>query len=596
MNILTKSILTLTALAATGLHAEVFPIAEDTFGTIAKGTILKASGAAKSVTVSAKTKAYIGFDVGGSGIPASAVTHARLTVYVARATKTGNLNLANALGAFSETFADKSIPMPTDAIITTTALTDASSREYVTFDVTNQVKGWLTTPSSEHGFVLTADGTLAITIATKEGAGTGHPAILEVDVNRGGGPVAGTSASFSGTVSGSFSGNGAELTNLNGASLTTGSVGGIQLATGAVTAAKLGADVGLWSVSGANVFRSAGNVGIGTATPSQPLSVAGNIYLGTGDNSALAFDGDGFGRFGFVKKSGEHPVIASAVGGAVIFAQTDQDNVLTNVSGSTLTETMRVHSNGNVGIGTEAPDAALHVVTQNAGGGNNTAAFSAPNIGVHQSHIHFGSTGDWIIRSASSTGNVVMQDTGGNVGIGTGTPNSKLTVNGEIETLTGGVKFPDGSVQTKAAPGTGATSQFLSIGPGGFIATDSNNRVVSNFLDGTWATGGELIASVQLPSGAEVLSMTAYVHDTSATANLNVRLVRKISTGANTNGTTFDFDVAAGTVGYFNQTQAGSHIIDGTRGYFLRVFPVGGTWPGNNTLAVNNVVIEWRMP
>ena len=40
-----------------------------------------------------------------------------------------------------------------------------------------------------------------------------------------------------------------------------------------------------------------------------------------------------------------------------------------------------------------------------------------------------------------------------NVGIGTSAPASKLTVVGLIETTTGGVKFPDGSIQTTAAAG-----------------------------------------------------------------------------------------------------------------------------------------------
>lgn len=39
----------------------------------------------------------------------------------------------------------------------------------------------------------------------------------------------------------------------------------------------------------------------------------------------------------------------------------------------------------------------------------------------------------------------------GNVGIGTSSPGEKLTVNGIIETTNGGVKFPDGTIQTSAA-------------------------------------------------------------------------------------------------------------------------------------------------
>ena len=39
----------------------------------------------------------------------------------------------------------------------------------------------------------------------------------------------------------------------------------------------------------------------------------------------------------------------------------------------------------------------------------------------------------------------------GYFGIGTSFPTSMLTVNGVVESLTGGVKFPDGTVQTTAA-------------------------------------------------------------------------------------------------------------------------------------------------
>src|SRR5262249_28364358 len=51
----------------------------------------------------------------------------------------------------------------------------------------------------------------------------------------------------------------------------------------------------------------------------------------------------------------------------------------------------------------------------------------------------------------------IFEDKFGNVGIGTDTPTSRLTVQGMIETTLGGYKFPDGTVQTTAAL-TGLTS------------------------------------------------------------------------------------------------------------------------------------------
>jgi len=361
MNILTKSILTLTALAATGLHAEVFPIAEDTFGTIAKGTILKASGAAKSVTVSAKTKAYIGFDVGGSGIPASSVTNARLTVYVARATKTGNLNLANALGAFSETFADKSIPMPTDAIISTAALSDASSREYVTFDVTNQVKAWLTNPSSEHGFVLAADGTLSVTIATKEGAGTGHPAVLEVDVSNA--DASGNFLFSGGNVGIGTANPDAKLEISDGVTsleIRPGEINGVANATAVTLEYPGNGTIGIWD----------------SLEVSQQLT-ARSDYYGLGHVWLYALEGENNDGTAYLQARDNS-------GTSSIGLQLRTQN-----AGST-TETMYLAPSGNIGIGTSSPTAAKLVVN----GAVNTAAGQFGSVRYFNPQID-GSVGNW---------------------------------------------------------------------------------------------------------------------------------------------------------------------------------------------------------
>lgn len=53
----------------------------------------------------------------------------------------------------------------------------------------------------------------------------------------------------------------------------------------------------------------------------------------------------------------------------------------------------------------------------------------------------------------NTIGDSVIFENAGNVGIGTQTPNEKLSVDGIIETTAGGVKFPDGSVQTTAVVG-----------------------------------------------------------------------------------------------------------------------------------------------
>jgi hypothetical protein len=87
-----------------------------------------------------------------------------------------------------------------------------------------------------------------------------------------------------------------------------------------------------------------------------------------------------------------------------------------------------VRSDGNIGIGTAEPLANLHVVSRRSSAIDNTATFMNPALGPDASHVHFGANGDWYIRSATNNGKVVLQDTGGRVGIGTANPAATLNV------------------------------------------------------------------------------------------------------------------------------------------------------------------------
>ncbi len=94
---------------------------------------------------------------------------------------------------------------------------------------------------------------------------------------------------------------------------------------------------------------------------------------------------------------------------------------------------------GRVGIGTAFPNSTLSLVGRQYTSASNTADFSNTAIGPNVSFIHYGSTGDWLIRSAASNGNVIIQDVpGGIVGIGTAFPNSTLSVQGRVTGSTSG--------------------------------------------------------------------------------------------------------------------------------------------------------------
>ncbi len=150
---------------------------------------------------------------------------------------------------------------------------------------------------------------------------------------------------------------------------------------------------------------------------------------------------------------------------------------------------------GRVGIGTSSPLARLDVVANTAGSGNNTARFSAPDIGPNQSHIHWGPNGDWYIRSAHAQGRVIIQDTGGVVGIGTSVPNHRLHVSDNTNHAIYGEYTGTGAAagvygRSASATGTGvyghaAGSSGVNTGVHGVTASTSGRGVYGLASTGT---------------------------------------------------------------------------------------------------------------
>lgn len=190
------------------------------------------------------------------------------------------------------------------------------------------------------------------------------------------------------------------------------------------------------------------NVGIGTSSPISKLHIYDdvnsslslriqNANTGTGAATKLYFDGSnhaGISVFG-PSFSGSENVMRifnnrNSPDGSIDFV----------VNGG---KKMVIDNTGNVGIGTPTPHSKLHVISTTTSGADNTAKFEATSIGSNASHIHYGTKGDWYIRSAASDGKVVLQDSGGNVGIGTNSPNAKLDVEGTVKIGVNGLVFSE---------------------------------------------------------------------------------------------------------------------------------------------------------
>lgn len=174
-----------------------------------------------------------------------------------------------------------------------------------------------------------------------------------------------------------------------------------------------------------------GNVGIGTTSPAQKLEVVGNAYLATSDNAALVVDNSGNGRFGIVKRAGFDPVIAAGSGSSIIFSQSNQANLFSNIGTSSLTERMRIASNGNLGIGTSTPTSKLTVRTSSDYGITHTDGTTTLATYLNSSGGWLGTTSAHSLLFYTGGGGAQMAlTTGGRVGIGTLSPVCPLDVRG----------------------------------------------------------------------------------------------------------------------------------------------------------------------
>jgi hypothetical protein len=174
-----------------------------------------------------------------------------------------------------------------------------------------------------------------------------------------------------------------------------------------------------------------------------------------------------------------------------------------------------------VGIGTTAPAADLHV----RGSGTNGAVIITPNTTDSQSQIllaenQTASLG-FIIRNAGNEGPnplhiaglysgggetnlLTIERSGGFVGIGTNNPSARLHIGGVPGT--DGIKFPDGSVQTRAITVLRATS--TTIDPTSIGAGSAVGYTVS--VPGA-PVGGVVSVSPLAPLGTGIIVGPAYV-------------------------------------------------------------------------------------
>ena len=270
------------------------------------------------------------------------------------------------------------------------------------------------------------------------------------------------------------------------------------------------------SISGAHIVTKGGNVGIGTTSPQSHVQIdnslnatvsgASNLALLVRRNSILTGSGPGIG---FCSDN------SLAVGAKIVHVRTSSNSkgdlafyTKSATSGPT-TEKMRIKDTGNIGIGTTSPVDKLHIQTGNlqgltiegsggnvflrlkensAGGKNYLLGSSGGASGLGQGvftirdfttdvvRLRIESNGDTALggsfgaSASSSISGAHIVTKGGNVGIGTTSPQSHVQIDNSLNATVSGASnlallVRRNSILTGSGPGIGFCSDnSLAVG------------------------------------------------------------------------------------------------------------------------------------
>ena len=239
-----------------------------------------------------------------------------------------------------------------------------------------------------------------------------------------------------------------------------------------------------------------GNVGIGTSSPDSLLELETAVTNATGGLLLTNTNASGYSTVQFKNTGGTAQTYTMALGGSSsAFAQKlyiydDTDSAARVV----------LDHAGNVGIGSSNPNTRLHIVGLNQTNGTLDLTPNAAK-GSHSSFVHYGANGDWYIRSASASGNVNIQDTGGNLLVGTTASRSLSGVTPNL--FKEGTGYNDSAMALVGNTGTSAaTAPLLLFGRsrgtsnGASTSVASGDRLGGIFFTGADGTDIESLAAV----------------------------------------------------------------------------------------------------
>jgi hypothetical protein len=196
----TTCLAALTIAFAPVVRAVILPVAEDTSSTAA-GEITASTGKAATLNVGHGSEAFLQFDLTSlpTSLTASNLGNARLNLYVTKAVAPGDLAVYLVTNDWSEATAKEKAPGFETNVIATIPGTNVVAKRFVEADVTAAVEAWLN-GTTNFGFAIAgAAGNVAL--GSKEGLGTGFPALLEIEMAPPSPDIQANSLSVSGSTS-----------------------------------------------------------------------------------------------------------------------------------------------------------------------------------------------------------------------------------------------------------------------------------------------------------------------------------------------------------------------------------------------------------
>ena len=262
-----------------------------------------------------------------------------------------------------------------------------------------------------------------------------------------------------------------------------------------------------WITNGANIGYTAGNAGIGTTSPQRTFEVVGSVGVSNLGNSSI------------------HTLYDSSGGAVVDTFSSAFDSyfaVRTSFNGFSTSEKFRITADGNIGVGTSAPTARLHLDSTDSvikltdrtinSAANYGGYLKGYSVGAAGGRLDLGTVDAGVSNTAitiynqavglafstnsgsnGATSERMRIDSAGNVGIGTSSPSKVLDVRGTA------------NFQTSVA----AAFRFTGLGTG---YTDSASGILSVHSENNTGPGGNVFkASSAFAQNAFVVKDNGYV-------------------------------------------------------------------------------------